>query len=98
MNKINRENAGDHLVEYQLEMVGKTIAEAYKTPEWYSKWTMTDEQHNEFKEYAIPLLKKVFKCNKKRAESIFGWFDLQFGLRIDNSKTTNDADLQDLEL
>jgi hypothetical protein len=99
MSKINRTNVGDHLVEYQLELVGKTIAEAYKTDKWYSVWTMTDEQHEQLKTYAIPLLKKVFKCNKTRAESIFGWFDLQFGLRIDNSKTNNnDEALQDLML
>lgn len=99
MSKINRTNVGDHLVEYQLELVGKTIAEAYKTEKWYSVWTMTEEQHEQLKAYAIPLIKKVFKCNKKRAESIFGWFDLQFGLRIDNSKTNNnDETLQDLML
>jgi hypothetical protein len=85
MNKINRTNVGDHLVEYQLAMVGKTIAEAYKTDKWYSEWTMTEEQQDQLKDYAIPLIKKVFKCNKKRAESIFGWFLLQFGLRIDNN-------------
>lgn len=96
---INRTNVADHLVDYQLTMVGKTIAEAIKTPEWYSKWTVTDEQYEQFKAYAIPLLKKIFKCNKKRAESIFGWFDLQFGLKIDNSKTNNnDEALQDLML
>lgn len=82
MPKINRENIADHLIDYQLEMIGKTIAEAYKTNEWYSKWTMTQAQHDEFKAYAIPLLKKVFKCNKTRAEQTFSWFDLQFGLRI----------------
>lgn len=99
MSKINRTNVGDHLVEYQLELVGKTIAEAYKTDKWYSVWTMTDEQYEQLKTYAIPLLKKVFKCNKTRAESIFGWFNLQFGLRIDNSKTNNnDEALQDLML
>lgn len=98
MVKINRTNLADHLVDYQLTMVGKTIAEAIKTDKWYSLWTMTDEQHDELKAYAIPLIKKVFKCNKKRAEGIFGWFDLQFGLRIDNSKTNNDEDLQDLRL
>jgi hypothetical protein len=43
---------------------------------------MTPEQHQEFKRYAIPLLKKIFKFNKARAEDTFGWFDLQFGLRI----------------
>jgi hypothetical protein len=46
---------------------------------------MTEEQHNQFKAYAIPLIKKVFKCNKKRAESTFQWLNLQFGLRIKNN-------------
>ena len=84
MGKINRENVADHLVEYELAMIGKSMQEALMTPEWYSKWTMTTEQHNQFKEYAIPLLKKVFKCNKGRAEDVFNWFDLGFGLRIDD--------------
>ena len=87
---INRTNIADHLVEYQLNMVGKTMAEAYKTDEWYHKWTMTDEQFEEFKNYAIPLLKKIFRCNKRRAESIFSWFILQFGLRIDNNNKMED--------
>jgi hypothetical protein len=52
------------------------------TKEWYSKWTMTTEQHEAFKAYALPLIKKVFKCRKARAEDTFNWFDLQFGLRI----------------
>ena len=59
---------------------------------------MTEEQHSQLKTYAIPLIKKVFKCNKKRAEDIFGWFDLQFGLRIDNKKTNNNENLEDLKL
>ena len=82
MSRINRENIAEHLVDYQLEMVGKSMQEAYMTREWYSKWTMTTEQHEAFKAYAIPLLKKVFKCRNERAESTFQWFDLQFGLRI----------------
>ena len=84
MAKINRENIGEHLVDYQLEMVGKSIQEAHMTKEWYSKWTMTEEQHETFKAYALPLIKKVFKCNKSRAENTFQWWDLQFGLRIKN--------------
>ena len=82
MAKINRENIADHLVDYQLGMVGKSMQEAYMTKEWYSKWTMTQEQHDQFKAYAVPLMKKVFKINKARAEANFQWFDLQFGLRI----------------
>jgi len=84
MAKINRENISEHLLDYQLGMIDKSIQEAHMTREWYSKWTMTQEQHDEFKAYAIPLLKKVFKCNKSRAEDTFNWFDLEFGLRIKN--------------
>ena len=43
---------------------------------------MSPEQHAEFKAYAIPLLKKVFKFNKAKAEQTFSWFDLSYGLRI----------------
>jgi hypothetical protein len=84
MAKINRENIADHLIDYQLGMIDKSTQEAYMTKEWYDKWTMTQEQHDEFKAYALPLLKKVFKCNKSRAEDTFNWFDLEFGLRIKN--------------
>ena len=82
MAKINRLNVADHLVEYQLNMVGKTMADALKDDIWFLTFTMTTEQHNEFKRYAIPLLKKVFKFNKSKAEETFNWFDMQFGLRI----------------
>jgi hypothetical protein len=84
MAKINRENIADHLLDYQLGMIDKSTQEAHMTKEWYNKWTMTQEQHDQFKAYALPLLKKVFKCNKSRAESTFDWFDLEFGLRIKN--------------
>jgi hypothetical protein len=80
--KINRINIADHLIEYQLKMIGKTVLDVEGDERWYSNNTMTPEQHEEFKAYAIPLLKKIFKFNKSRAERTFGWFNLQFGLRI----------------
>jgi hypothetical protein len=80
--RVNRTNITDHLIEYQLNMIGKTISEMDTDDEWYTNNTMTQEQFEEFKRYAIPLLKKIFKFNKAKAESTFGWFNLQFGLRI----------------
>jgi hypothetical protein len=82
--KVNRANITRHLIEYQLDMVGKRLVDTLDDDMWYFNWTMTQEQHEEFKRYAIPLLKKIFKFNKGRAESTFGWFDMQFGLRIKN--------------
>jgi hypothetical protein len=82
--KVNRTNISDHLIEYQLNMIGKTINDVKGDEEWYFNNTMTQEQHDEFKRYAIPLLKKIFKFNKTKAEQTFQFFDLQFGLRINN--------------
>lgn len=80
--KINRENITLHLIEYQLEMVGKTLKDIEDVPYWYNEITMSKEQHEEFKKYAIPLLKKTFKFNNNRAKETFCWFDLNYGLKI----------------
>lgn len=82
--KVNRANITRHLIEYQLDMVGKRLVDTLDDDLWYFNWTMTQVQHEEFKRYAIPLLKKIFKFNKGRAEQTFDWFNLQFGLRIKN--------------
>jgi len=82
MGAINRTNIAEHLIRHQLEMVGKTWEEAQKDDMWFFNWTMTQEQADKFKAYAIPLIKKVFKCNKSRAEHTFSWFNLEFGLRV----------------
>ena len=81
---INRRNIQDHLVEYQLNMIGKTTDDIKEDEEWYYNNTMTEKQHELFKAYAIPLLKKVFKFNKAKAEQTFEWFNLAYGLRIKN--------------
>ena len=83
MGKITRENIGDHLIEFQLKLVGKTVEDAKKDKWWFSNITMTKEQHTEFMIYAFPLVKKVYKCNKAKAWQTLDWFNLQFGLRID---------------
>jgi beta-xylosidase len=82
MGAINRTNIAEHLIRKQLEMVGKTWEEAQKDDMWFFNWTMTQEQADMFKAYAIPLIKKVFKCNRSRAEHTFSWFFLEFGLRV----------------
>jgi len=82
MEKITRENLAEHLVRYQLEMVGKTWEDAQADEQWYYNITMRQDQFSEFMKYAHPLVKKVFRCNKAKAQRILDWFNLQFGLRI----------------
>jgi ferritin len=84
MRTINRTNISEHLIEYQLNMIGKTIDDVKDDEKWYFNNTFTEEQFEEFKKYAIPLLQKIFKFNKTKANSTFQWFILQYGLRINN--------------
>jgi hypothetical protein len=82
MKKINRLNVGEHLLEYQFDLIGKTKMDAIMDDEWITKWSLTQEQYDQFRVYAVALLKKVFKCNTNRAKNTFEWFDMQFGLRV----------------
>jgi hypothetical protein len=82
--KVNRDNITRHLIEYQLEMVGKSMLDTLYDDQWYFNITMTSEEHQKFKAYTIPLLKKIFKFNKSKAEQTFDWFNLAYGLRIKN--------------
>jgi hypothetical protein len=84
MEKITRENITKHLIEYQLNMVGKSLIDTLDDDKWYFNITMTREQHEKFKIYAVKLIRKIFRCNKLRGEKTFDWFNLQFGLRIKN--------------
>ena len=82
--KITRENITRHLIEYQLAMVGKSMMDTLDDDKWYFNITMTREQFEEFKLYAVKLIRKTFKCNKLNGEKRFDSFNLALGLRIKN--------------
>lgn len=84
MEKITRDNIMKHLIEYQLEMVGKSLLDTLDDDKWWFNITMTTEQHQEFKKYAVKLIRKIFRCNRLKGEKTFDWFNGQFGLRIKN--------------
>tara|TARA_R110000744_G_scaffold105075_4_gene201025 strand:+ start:1570 stop:1833 length:264 start_codon:yes stop_codon:yes gene_type:complete len=81
-SKINRSTITRHLIEYQLDIVGKRLVDTLDDDKWYFNWTMTREQSIEFRKYSIKALKKVFKFNTSKANTTFEWFNLQYGLRI----------------
>ena len=81
---INRTNIIDHLIKKELEISGHTLAEAVLDSNWTFNFTLTMEQHAQFKKYCIPLLKKIFKFRRERAEYTFEFFYLNWGLRIKN--------------
>lgn len=45
--------------------------ELIKTPEWYKKYAVTQEQHDEWYEWVIGRIMKQERCSRKTAEKLF---------------------------
>ena len=77
----HREEINRQLVSMQMEMIGLTYDDAVNTPEFWRVYTLTTAQTLEWRKLALPLIKKTFKCNKRRAELTMAMFELNLGLR-----------------
>ena len=84
MSTINRMNIGQHLLDKELQMIGKTREDLINDDRWRFNFTISYDQLNEFKKYSLYSLQKVFKFNKKKAEDCFDWWWKIFGVRIKN--------------
>jgi hypothetical protein len=81
---LTKLNLADHLIEFQLNLIGKTTEDCKGDDKWYNTYTLTSNQHKMFEAYAVYLIRKVLKYNRKRAKLTFSIFDLTFGLRTLN--------------
>ena len=50
--------------------------------DWYSQWTMTTEQNDEWKKWGITEIKKQFRYNTLTAEREMGMISLMWGLKF----------------
>ena len=91
MNRKDRlKQLAYNLINKQLEIagVGRTLEEfveddsPYKDLEYYSKYEITFEQHQQWLDYAVPLVQKAMRCKKAFAFSEVQMLDLKLGLRF----------------
>lgn len=80
--KISRNNISEHLFEKQLSIIGRTVKDAIDNPNWRQEWAIPPEDALKFREYAVPLIKKTFRCNSNKAHNTFNFFLITFGLKI----------------
>jgi hypothetical protein len=50
--------------------------------DWYSQWTMTMEQNEQWKKWGISEIKKQFRYNTLTAEREMGMISLMWGLKF----------------
>ena len=84
LTSVNRINIAYHLLDYQLELIGKKRVDMLDVEDWRKEWSLTRNQYDIFRDYSIKTLKKVFKYRKQKALDTFEWFYNHFGLKIKN--------------
>jgi hypothetical protein len=82
--KITRENITSHLLEYQLNMIGKDLTCLIDDDMWRYNNIFKGSQYLEFKGYAVKLMMKTFRFTKNKANETFDWYWQRFGIRIKN--------------
>jgi hypothetical protein len=54
--------------------------------DWFTQWTMTMQQNDEWQEWGINELSKRLKTSKKKAEFEMGMMSLAYGLKLNDSE------------
>lgn len=54
--------------------------------DWYTQWTMTTAQAEEWKQWGVAYLRKELKMTKKLAEKEMMWVNVQWGLKYSDFK------------
>lgn len=98
MNNKHSRSIVEHLINKMFEYAH--IPQTYddikdRKDEWYKEFTMTQEESDAFKDYAIRYLRRELKTGYYKADTEYQWFDLMWGLRISDKKAT--ANFEDLE-
>lgn len=78
-----RQQAAIDLLNKMFEIAGHDVTfEDVKgrTDDWYTQWSMTVAQADEWRAWGVEYLRKNLKLNKKLAEAEMNWFNLQYGL------------------
>ena len=52
--------------------------------DWYTQWTMSTAQNDEWRDWGVSEIKKRFRYNKKWAEKEMGWINLMWGLKFND--------------
>ena len=67
-----------HAVTYE-DIIGRT-------DNWYTNWTMTMAQAEEWKGWGVEYLRKTLRMSKQAAEREMLWANLQWGLKYEDYK------------
>ena len=81
-----REKAVVDLINQMFIIAGHNVTfdDILGVEDWFTQWSMTVEQGEEFKEWGKRYLIKELRMRAKQAEKEMMWFNLQWGLKYSN--------------
>lgn len=62
------------------------MKDAKEIKEWYTMWTMTEEQYEEYKKWALKIIKKRTGYSPHLVGRSWSWFWLAYGLSVVSDK------------
>jgi len=83
-----RQQALEDILNKMFEIAGhKVTYEDIKgrQDDWYTQWTMSPEQNDEWQNWGVEYLRKNLKFNKKVAQTEMAWISLMWGLKFDRN-------------
>lgn len=73
------------LINKMFELAGHDVKyEDIKDREdaWYTQWTMTEEQYDQWIEWGSEYIRKSKRLRKDKAKHAMAWFALNYGLKF----------------
>lgn len=80
-----QEKAVQELINKMFELAGHDVKfEDIKDREdaWYTDWTMTVAQHEQWMEWGASYLRKELRIRKEASKKQMSWFALNYGLKF----------------
>ena len=84
--------ASEDLINKMFEIAGHNVTYddiKGRTDDWYTDWTMTVAQGEQWKEWGTEYLQKNMKLNKKIADIEMRMFNVMYGLKYSDWYGTN---------
>lgn len=80
-------DVAETLINKMFEIAGHNVTYddiKERKDNWYQQYTMTEQQNKEWREWGISFLKKQGGVLKARADKEMAFFDLMYGLKIND--------------
>lgn len=75
----------EELINKMFELAGHNVKYTDikdRKDDWYTNWTMTEEQYTKWKEWGSEYIRKSKRLRKDKAEYTMIFFGLNYGLKI----------------